>query len=84
MEVCEMESVEVRAKRYRTILESTRTYGGHESGWRRWIREGRLGNAVVRLGRLLFIDSVVVDERLRRTGQLLLTVKERQRGEDSR
>lgn len=58
-------------QRYLKIKDAAQRYGGSDPAWRKWIREQALGNAVVRLGRLIRIDAYVLDERLQRTGQLL-------------
>ena len=59
-------------KRYLKVNDGTERYGPRPSAWRKWIRNDQLGCAVVRFGRLVFLDSVVLDDRLARTGQLLV------------
>jgi hypothetical protein len=58
--------------RYITVKQATVQYGGTNFAWRRWVSQGSLAEAVVRFGRLVMIDTQVLDERLQRTGQLLV------------
>jgi hypothetical protein len=60
-------------KRYLRVGEAEQKYSPKRSAWRKWILSGVLGNAVIRCGRLVLLDSVILDERLARTGQLLVT-----------
>jgi hypothetical protein len=56
------------------IEEASKKYGPTPSAFRRWVLEGSLGSAAVkRCGRLVFIDSSVLDARLAQTGQLLVS-----------
>ena len=59
------------ARRYLSLPEASARYGAHVATWRTWVRLGLLGDALVRLGGLVRIDSVVLDARLSATGQLL-------------
>jgi hypothetical protein len=59
-------------KRYLTVEDAEAQYGPKRSSWRKWIRTGQLGTAVVRFGKLVFVDSVVLNERIAKTSQLLL------------
>jgi hypothetical protein len=63
---------QVMTRRYLRVREAPEKYGGTGAAWRRWILGGRLGDAVVRLGRIVMLDSAKLDDRLERTGQLLL------------
>ena len=59
-----------------TIFPSARgedRYGPKASAWRKWVQNDLLGEAVVRAGRSIFIDSEVLDRRLAETGQLLVS-----------
>ena len=64
-------------KRYLTVAGATARYGPRPSAWRKWIRTKQLGNAVVRFGKLVFLDSVVLDERIANSGKLLVNPQER-------
>jgi hypothetical protein len=57
--------------RFLNIREASKHYGGTESAWRKWIRLKLLGDGVCRMGRLVMVNSTILDERLARTGQLL-------------
>lgn len=61
-------------RRFLNVSEARMRYGPTVSAWRKWIRDGSLGNAVMRFGRLVLLDSSVLDDRLARTGQLLVLV----------
>jgi hypothetical protein len=58
--------------RYFRVTEGEERYGPKASAWRKWILNGSLGDAVIRCGRLVFLDSVILDDRLARTGKLLV------------
>ena len=58
--------------RYFRVSEGEERYGPKVSAWRKWIANDSLGEAVVRCGRLVMLDSAVLDERLVRTGKLLV------------
>lgn len=58
-------------RRYFKVHEGPARYGAKESAWRKWVLSGALGDAVVRFGRLVMLDSTVLDERIAETGQLL-------------
>ena len=59
-------------RRYIRVLEGPQRYGGKHSAWRKWILNGSLGEAVVRLGRVVVLDTVILDQRLATTHQLLV------------
>jgi hypothetical protein len=59
-------------QRYLTIKGAAARYPAKPSAWRKWVSNGQLGVAVVRFGRLVFVDSVILDERISRSGQLLV------------
>jgi hypothetical protein len=59
-------------KRYLKVGEAEQKYGPKPSAWRKWILNGQLGSAVVRAGRLVFLDSDLLDERIAKTGQILV------------
>ena len=59
-------------KRFENIAGARARYGGSAAAWRKWVRTNQLGCAVVRFGKLVFVDSQVLDERLAKTGQLLV------------
>jgi len=60
-------------RRFFKVTEGEERYGPKVSAWRKWVLNGSLGEAVVRCGRLVLLDSVILDERLARTGQLLVS-----------
>lgn len=60
-------------RRFFKVTEGEERYGPKVSAWRKWVLSGALGEAVVRCGRLVLLDSVILDERLARTGQLLVS-----------
>jgi hypothetical protein len=65
-------------KQLLNISQASQRYGPKPSAFRKWILNRSLGNdAVVRCGRLVFLDSAVLDERIARTGQLLISRKEK-------
>jgi len=64
-------------RRYISVGEAPQRYSGTAAGWRRWILDGSLGDAVVRFGRLVRLDAAKLDERLQQTGQLLIRSKDR-------
>ena len=59
-------------KRFIRVQEGQERYSPKPSAWRKWILNGALGDAVVRAGRIVMLDTAVLDERLARTGQLLI------------
>lgn len=59
-------------RRYLQVNDCATRYGGSRAAWRRWVANGLLGQVVCRFGRLVMIDTVRLDERLDRTGQLLV------------
>lgn len=59
-------------RRYLTVPGAAAKYGPKPPAWRKWIRSKQLGSGVVRFGKLVFLDSVVLDERIARTGRLLV------------
>lgn len=59
-------------KRYLSVPDAEARYGPKQSSWRKWIHTNQLGGAVVRFGKLVFLDSLVLDERIAKTGQLLV------------
>ena len=60
-------------RRFFQVIEGGERYGGKVSAWRKWVLSGALGDAVVRCGRLVLLDSTILDERLAKTGQLLIS-----------
>jgi hypothetical protein len=60
-------------KRFLRISEAPERYGPTTSSFRKWVREGTLGDAVKRCGRVVVLDTGVLDERLAKTGQLLVS-----------
>jgi hypothetical protein len=58
-------------RKFLTLRMAAERYGATLSAWRKWAWRGDLGNALVRCGRLVMVDREVLDERLRKTGQLL-------------
>jgi hypothetical protein len=70
-EILHMEACEMR--RFFKVAEGEERYGGKVSAWRKWVLSGALGDAVKRFGRLVRIDATILDERLARTGQLLIS-----------
>jgi hypothetical protein len=62
----------MESRRFLGIKDARTHYGGSVAAWRKWVRLGQLGSAVVRFGRLVFLDSVVLDERIAKTGRLLV------------
>ncbi len=62
---------EHRVNKYIRLDEASFRYGASVAAWRRWVRQDLLGTAVVRFGRLVLLDTAQLDDRLRRTGQLL-------------
>ncbi|MGA2857322.1 MAG: hypothetical protein ABSE40_10655 [Candidatus Sulfotelmatobacter sp.] len=60
-------------RRFLKVTELEERYGPKASAWRKWILSGSLGSAVIRAGRLVLVDSEVLDERLARTGQMLIS-----------
>jgi hypothetical protein len=60
-------------RRFFKVTEGEQRYGAKTSAWRKWVLNGSLGEAVVCCGRLVLLDSVILDERLARTGQLLIS-----------
>jgi hypothetical protein len=60
-------------KRYLKVNDATGRYGPTPSAWRKWIRNDQLGSAVIRCGKLVFLDSLALDKRLAKTGQLLVS-----------
>jgi hypothetical protein len=62
------------SRQFLKIQEASQKYGPTVSAFRRWILEGSLGTAAVkRFGRLVFLDGAVLDERVSRTGKLLVS-----------
>jgi len=59
-------------RRYLNVAQAEARYGPRESAFRKWIANGQLGSAVVRAGRLVFLDALVLDKRLLQTGNLLV------------
>lgn len=59
--------------RFLNIKGASDRYGGTPSAWRKWVRLGLLGGAVVRFGRLVMLDSTTLDRRLSETHQLLVS-----------
>ena len=59
-------------KRYVDVAGGEARYGPTKSAFRKWIRNGSLGRAVVRAGRRVFLDTVLLDKRLLETGRLLV------------
>jgi hypothetical protein len=59
-------------KRFLRVLEAEERYGPKPAWWRKHIRLGTLGEVVIRAGRIVLLDSELLDERLARTRQLLL------------
>jgi hypothetical protein len=64
-------------KRFLRIWEAEQKYGPKPSWWRKHIALNTLGNGVARAGRIILLDSWVLEERLARTGQLLVSEAER-------
>lgn len=60
-------------KRYISVMEAPRQYGGSLPAWRRWVWKDLLGKAVCRFGRRIFLDTVAIEDCLRRTGQVLIS-----------
>lgn len=58
--------------RYLPVRTCALKYGGSVPAWRRWVASGLLGDVVCRFGRLVLIDTQKLDDRLDRTGQLLV------------
>jgi hypothetical protein len=59
-------------RRYLNVAQAEARYGPRESAFRKWIASGQLGSAVVRAGRRVFLDALVLDKRLSETGNLLV------------
>jgi hypothetical protein len=59
-------------KLYLNVAEASARYGPKPSAFRKWIRTGQLGSAVVRCGKSVFLDSRLLKQRLQQTGQLLV------------
>ena len=51
-------------RRYLNVAQAEDRYGPRESAFRKWIASGQLGSAVVRAGRRVFLDALVLDKRL--------------------
>jgi hypothetical protein len=62
-------------KRFLRVEEGKERYGPTAAWWRKHVSLGTLGKAVVRAGRIVLLDSELLDERLARTGQLLTDKK---------
>jgi len=65
----------MNTRRFFKVTEGEQRYGPKASAWRKWVLNGSLGEAVVRCGRLVLLDSTILDERLSRTGQILVGPK---------
>ena len=59
-------------KKYLSLSGASGHYGGRPSAWRKWVANGSLGKAVCRFGRLVMVNTEIIDERLATTGQLLV------------
>jgi len=68
-------------RRYLNVAQAEARYGPRESAFRKWIANGQLGSAVVRAGRLVFLDALVLDKRLLQTGNLLVGGAQSRRAE---
>jgi hypothetical protein len=60
-------------RRFENIPGARARYGGSDAAWRKWVRLGLLGKAVVRCGRLVMLDTAILDSRIAETGQLLVS-----------
>jgi len=60
------------SQKYLSLLAASGQYGGTTSAWRKWASTGLLGDALCRFGRLVMVDTEILNARLKDTKQLLV------------